>query len=130
MKNNRMTRINDEIKNELSELLRSGLKDPRITGVMASCVRAETASDLKYCKVYISVAGNDEQKAACMEAVNTAKGHIRKHVAEAINLRYTPEFKFILDDSLDYSIRIGQLLDDVNINTSEATETGGKDTEN
>ena len=109
---NRMIRINDEIKKELSQILRGGLKDPRFTG-MASVVRVDTTADLKYCKAYISVLGNDEAKKNCMEAINSAKGYIRSTVASAINLRQTPEFKFILDDSLDYSFKINKMLDDV-----------------
>ncbi|MCL2397153.1 MAG: 30S ribosome-binding factor RbfA [Defluviitaleaceae bacterium] len=110
---NRMIRINDEIKRELSEILRSGIKDPRMAA-MASAVRVETSADLKYCKAYISVLGDEATKASCMEAINSAKGHIRSEMANRINLRQTPEFKFILDDSLDYSFKIGKMLDDVN----------------
>ena len=109
---NRMIRINDEIKKELSEILRSWLKDPRITA-MATCVRVEASNDLKHCKAYISVHGSDEEKAAAMEAINSAKGHIRSTIAATVNLRQTPEFKFILDDSLDYSFKIGEILDKV-----------------
>ena len=110
---NRIIRINDEIKKELSEILRDGLKDPRLTG-LASVVRVETTADLKYCKAYISVLGDEAAKLSCMEAINSAKGHIRSTVAAALNLRQTPEFKFILDDSLDYSFKINKILDDVN----------------
>jgi len=112
MSKNRMIRINDEIQRELSTILRAGLKDPRVSAAaMASCVRVETSNDLKYCKAYISVLGMDGEKQACMEAIENAKGHIRSQIARAINLRNTPEFKFILDDSLDYSFRINQILD-------------------
>jgi len=108
---NRMIRINDEIKKELSQILRDGLKDPRLTG-MASVVRVETTNDLKYCKAYISVMGDDAAKESCMQAINSAKGFIRSELAKALQLRQTPEFKFILDDSLDYSFKINKLLDD------------------
>jgi len=111
---NRMIRINDEIKKELSKILHDGLKDPRMAAGMVSCVRAEATADLKYCKAYISVMGDDESKNDCMAVINGAKGHIRSTVANALNLRQTPEFKFILDDSLDYSFKIGKLLDDIN----------------
>ena len=107
-----MIRINDEIKKELSEILRSGLKDPRMSG-MASVVRVDTTADLKYCKAYISVLGDDEAKQSCMEAINSAKGYIKSQIAVSLQLRQTPDFKFILDDSLDYSFKINRLLDDV-----------------
>lgn len=106
---NRLVRINDEIQKELSELLRSGIKDPRMVS-MASCTRVETSADLKHCKAYISILGDQEAKTSCMEAIESAKGHIRREIASRINLRQTPEFKFILDDSLDHSFRIGEIL--------------------
>lgn len=114
MKNNtRMIRINDEIKKELSEIIRSELKDPRI-GVMTSVLKVDTTNDLKYCKVYISVLGDDNQKKDVMEGLKNASGFIRKQVATKINLRCTPQFKFELDNSLEYSIKISKLIDEVN----------------
>ena len=109
---NRIIRINDEIKKELAQILRDGLKDPRLMS-MASVVRVETTNDLKYCKAYISVMGDEETKESCMEAINSAKGHIKSQIASTLQLRQTPDFKFILDDSLDYSFKINKMLDDV-----------------
>lgn len=114
MKNNtRMIRINDEIKRELSEIIRTELKDPRMS-VMTSVLKVETTNDLKYCKVYISVLGDEHQKEEVIKGLKNASGFIRKQVAMRINLRNTPEFKFELDDSLEYSIRISKLIDEVN----------------
>ncbi|WP_250278493.1 30S ribosome-binding factor RbfA [[Clostridium] colinum] len=114
MKNNtRMIRINDEIKRELSEIVRSELKDPRI-GVMTSILKVETTNDLKYCKVYVSVLGDEKQKSDVIEGLKNASGFIRKQVAMRINLRNTPQFKFEIDDSLEYSIKISKLIDEVN----------------
>ena len=109
---NRLIRINDEIQKELSEILRAGLKDPELTTLM-SCTRVETSADLKHCKAYISVFGTDEEKEASMNAIRRASGYIRSTIASSINLRQTPEFKFILDDSLDYSAKISEILDNV-----------------
>lgn len=112
MNKRRMIRVNDEIKKELSQIFRVGLKDPRFGG-MVSVVRVETSADLKFSKVYVSILGTDEQKQGSMEAINSARGHLRSQVASAINMRQTPEFTFILDESLDHSDRINQLLDDI-----------------
>jgi ribosome-binding factor A len=112
MMKRRMIRVNDEIKKELSRIFRAGLKDPRFGG-MVSVVRVETSSDLKFCKVFVSILGTDEEKTGSMEAINSARGHLRSQVASAINMRQTPEFTFILDESLDHSDRINQLLDEV-----------------
>lgn len=109
---NRMIRINDEIKKELSEILRADLKDPRV-GVITSVLKVETTNDLKYCKVYISVLGDEEKKNEVMSVIKGASGFIRTLIAKRINLRVTPEFRFILDDSLDYSFKIDKILKDI-----------------
>lgn len=110
---NRMIRINDEIKKELSEILRADLKDPRI-GVITSVIKVETTNDLKYCKVYISVLGDEEKKNEVMSVIKGANGFIRSLIARRINLRITPEFRFILDDTLDYRFKIDKILKDIN----------------
>ena len=112
MMKRRMIRINDEIKKELSKIFREGLKDPRFGG-MVSVARVDASTDLKFCKAYVSIMGTDEQKQSSMEAINSARGHLRSQVASAINMRQTPEFTFILDDSLDHSDKINKLLDEV-----------------
>lgn len=113
MKNNtRMIRINDEIRKEISEILRSELKDPRI-GTITSVLKVETTNDLKYCKVYVSILGDEDKKKETIEGLKNASGYIRKLIAERINLRCTPEFKFILDDSLEYGIKISKLIDEI-----------------
>lgn len=111
--NNRMIRINDEIKKVISETIRSDLKDPRI-GVITSVLKVETTNDLKYSKIYISILGDDLKKEEVMLGLKNASGFIRKQVADKINLRNTPQFTFELDNSLEYSIRISKLIDEVN----------------
>ena len=110
--NNRMTRVNDEIAKEMANIIRGELKDPRI-GVMTSVLRVETTQDLKYCKVYISVLGNDEEKANAMKGLKNAAGFIRHLLAERINLRFTPELIFMLDDSVECSIKMSKLIDQI-----------------
>lgn len=110
---NRMIRINDEIKKEVSEILRADMKDPRV-GVITSVVKVDTTNDLKYCKVYISILGDDEKKQEVMQVITKASGYIRSLIANRINLRVTPEFKFILDDSLEYSFKIDKIIRDIN----------------
>ena len=121
--NNRLTRINDEIMRELSQIIRMELKDPRIS-TMTSVMRAETTPDLKYCKVYISVLGNEEEKQSVMTGMENAKGFMRHLLAERINLRFTPELIFKLDDSVEYSVRMNKLIDEV---TKSLHDTGDGD---
>ncbi|MCD8037428.1 MAG: 30S ribosome-binding factor RbfA [Clostridiales bacterium] len=111
-KNNRMTRVNDEITKELANIIRAELKDPRI-GVMTSVLRVETTQDLKYCKIFISVLGNDEEKANVMKGLKSASGYIRHLLAERINLRITPELIFKLDDSVEYGIKMSKLIEQI-----------------
>ena len=108
-----MIRINDEIQKEISEIIRSDLKDPRV-GVITSVLKVDTTNDLKYCKVYVSVLGDDEKKAEVLGVLKSASGYIRSLIANRINLRITPEFNFILDDSLEYSFKIDKIIKDIN----------------
>ena len=111
-RNNRMTRVNDEITKELGNIIRGELKDPRI-GVMTSVLRVETTQDLKYCKIFISVLGNDEEKKEVMKGLKSASGYIRHLLAERINLRITPELMFRLDDSVEYGIKMSKLIEQI-----------------
>jgi ribosome-binding factor A len=123
-----MIRINDEIMKEISNILRSDLKDPRI-GIVTSVSKVDTTNDLKYCKVYISILGDDEKRKETMDVIKKASGFIRSLVARRINLRVTPEFTFILDDSLDYSFKIDKILKDIH-KTDEANAKSESESEN
>ena len=110
--NNRLSRINDEILKELSQIIRGELKDPRI-GAMTSVIRVETTQDLKYCKVFVSVLGDEKEKENVMKGLKNAAGFIRRLIAQRINLRYTPEMLFKLDESAEYAIRMDQLINQI-----------------
>ncbi len=118
---NRMIRINDEIQREISEIIRSDLKDPRV-GVITSVLKVDTTNDLKYCKVYISVLGDDDKKQEVMSVLKNAAGFIRSLIANRINLRQTPELKFILDDSLEYSFKIDSIIRSISEDSEEDNE--------
>lgn len=115
---NRLQRINDEIKKEAANIIRMELNDPRI-GAMTTVLKADTTNDLKYCKLYISIFGKDDEKEAVMEGLKNASGYIRKLLAKRINLRNTPELKFVIDDSLDYSEKIDKLIKEANSSSEE-----------
>ena len=107
------TRINAEVQRELSEIIRTEVKDPRLAAAMVSVVSVEVPPDLKYCKAYISVLGSDEAAKAVVEGLRSAVGYIRKELARRVNLRNTPEIKFILDQSIEYGVNMSRLIDDV-----------------
>ncbi|MCL2565546.1 MAG: 30S ribosome-binding factor RbfA [Defluviitaleaceae bacterium] len=113
----RLMRINDEILRECANILRSELKDPRIS-TMVSVTEVETANDLSQAKVFVSIMGDDEQKKEVMEGLKNASGFIRRGIAEKINLRNTPEIKFLLDNSLDYSLKMAKLIAQANSDKS------------
>ena len=106
------TRINMEVQRELSEIIRSGIKDPRIHP-MTSVVAVEVTPDLKYCKAYISVLGDEEAAKATVEGLRSASSYVRRELARRVNLRNTPEIKFILDQSIEYGVNMSKLIDDV-----------------
>ena len=106
------TRINGEVQKELSSIIRGEIKDPRIHP-MTSVMAVEVAPDLKTCKAYISVLGNQEAKEATIRGLNSAEGYIRRQLARNLNLRNTPEIRFILDESIEYGLNMSKLIDDV-----------------
>ena len=106
------TRINGEVLKELSNIIRSEIKDPRINP-MTSVVSVEVAPDLKTCKAYISVLGDEKSQQDTMAGLKSAEGYIRRELARTVNLRNTPEIKFILDQSIEYGINMSKLIDEV-----------------
>ena len=106
------TRINGEVLKELSNIIRSEIKDPRINP-MTSVVSVEVAPDLKTCKAYISVLGDEKSQQDTIAGLKSAEGYIRRELARTVNLRNTPEIKFILDQSIEYGINMSKLIDDV-----------------
>ena len=107
------TRINGEVQKELSTIIRNEVKDPRIHP-MTSVMAVEVAPDLKTCKAFISVLGNKEAKDATIQGLNKAEGYIiRRELARTLNLRNTPEIKFVLDQSIEYGVNMSKLIDDV-----------------
>ena len=112
------TRINQEVQRELGMLISQELKDPRVNP-MTTVVACEVAPDLKTAKVYISVLGDEQSQKDTLVGLKSAAPFLRSELAHRINLRNTPELRFIGDQSIDMS----KLIDDVNANLRE----GGDD---
>ena len=106
------TRVNAEVQHELANLIREGIKDPRIHP-MTSVTAVEVAPDLKTCRAYISVLGDAEAKKDTIAGLKSAEGYIRRQLAKSINLRNTPEIRFILDESIEYGVTMSRLIDQV-----------------
>ena len=115
------TRINGEVQRVLAEIIRGEIKDPRIAP-MTSVVAVEVAPDLKTCKAWISVLGDEKAQTDTLEGLRSAEGYIRGQLARTINLRNTPQITFIMDQSIAYGVNMSKLIDKV----VEKDETAGK----
>ena len=114
------TRINGEVQKELSRIIQNGIKAPRIAP-LTSVVSVEVAPDLKTCKAYISVLGSEKAAADTLAGLKSAEGFIRRQLAHTVNLRNTPEIRFILDQSIEYGVTMTKLIDDV-VKTEQRNE--------
>ena len=106
------TRVNGEVQRELSNIIRGGIKDPRVAP-MTSVVAVEVAPDLKTCKAYISVLGDEKAQADTVKGLQSAEGYIRRELARNINMRNTPQITFVLDQSIAYGVAMSKKIDDV-----------------
>lgn len=120
------TRINTEVKRELAEIIRGEIKDPRIAPLTSVC-DVEVAPDLKTAKAYISVLGSEEVKSNTLIGLNSAQGYIKSLLAKRINLRNTPTITFVLDTSVEYGMKIEQLISEVNAKKPSESEESEED---
>ena len=106
------TRINGEVQRVLAEIIRGEIKDPRISP-LTSVVAVEVAPDLKSCKAWISVLGDEEARKATYQGLRSAEGFIKSKLAKEINLRNTPAITFVMDQSIEYGVNMSKKIDDV-----------------
>ena len=106
---NRIIRISEEIRKEVSDIILNDLKDPRISG-MISITKASVTKDMRYAKIYFSVLGGPEDKKHILEGLKNAAGFIRKEIGHRMKLRYIPEMIFEVDDSIEYGFKISNIL--------------------
>lgn len=109
--NNKLNRIDEELKKELSHIISYELKNPKVTGLI-SVTDVKTTPDLKYAKVFVSILNAKNTKATLANLKKSA-GFIRTQIAKKVNLRVTPEFVFILDDTMEYGAKIDSILNDI-----------------
>lgn len=121
MASNKLQRTNDDIQFVLSNLLRQ-VKDPRVNqGSLISITRVDTTGDLRYCKVYVSILGEVNEK-EFKKGVKSASPWLRRELGIALNLRYTPELIFELDKSIEYGAHIHSVMESLNISGDENDE--------
>ena len=117
MASNRMGRINEELQKELASLIRN-LKDPRVQDTMISITRVEATPDLRYAKVYASFLQED-RAADALKGLKTASGYLRRELGSALQLRYTPELVWELDDSITYGAKMLKLINSLDTGSHE-----------
>lgn len=110
MASERMRRIDESMRNVLSEVIAGGLQDPRIGFVTVTSVR--TSTDLRHAKVYVSVFGSEQDRSDSLDGLQSAHGLLQARVARALRLKHTPTLTFIYDESVDRGMRMTELLQD------------------
>ena len=120
MPSNRIIRINEEIQKSLAESLRS-VKDPRVTDALISITRVETTPDLRYAKVYASFL-EEEKASEAMKGLKSASGYLRRELGRTLQLRYTPELMWALDDSITYGAHMLELINSLEVKHDEETD--------
>lgn len=118
MDKRRLFRLQSEIKRIVSELLIEGLKDPRI-GQMTSVSKVELSNDTSVATIYFSILGSRKAKDDTLSALENAKGYIRSRLAKALEIRQVPEFRFKIDESVEYSIEIQKILNKLNLESND-----------
>ena len=120
MASNRIGRINEEIQKELASLIRN-LKDPRVQDTMISITHVETTPDLRYAKVYVSFLQEDKA-AGALKGLKSAGGYLRRELGHSLNLRYTPELVWALDDSITYGAKMLKLINSLEVSQDEESD--------
>ncbi|MBR4139957.1 MAG: 30S ribosome-binding factor RbfA [Lachnospiraceae bacterium] len=115
------TVINMEVQRQLSTIISRGIKDPRVSP-MTTVVAVEVAPDLKTAKAYVSVLGDEEAQKNTLAGLKSAEGYIRRELARTVNLRNTPQIKFVVDQSIEYGVNMSKLIDDVRANDGDVLE--------
>jgi ribosome-binding factor A len=115
----RISRVAELIKREISQMLLFGIKDERIGGGMVSVTDVDVSGDLQHAKIFVSIYGTDEARAATMEGLQSACGYIRGQLGKRVNLRRTPEISFAEDRSLERGMRVISLIEQLAQNRPE-----------
>lgn len=115
----RVERLNEQLKREISDILRFGVKDPRVG--MVTVTDARTSADLALAQIFVAISGDEAERAQTLEGLAAAGPYIRSELGKRMKIRKVPELRFRTDESLDYAMRIERLLGEV-LPPSEATE--------
>ena len=115
MANYRINRISEEIRKEVSDIIRNDVKDPRIAE-FSSVVKTEVTGDLRHAKIYVSVMAGEKERKDTLEGLKKASGFIRRELGKRLAIRHVPELQFIMDNSIEYSVEISKKISELNLN--------------
>lgn len=118
MANHKLGRTTEDIKRELTDILRH-VKDPRVSDAFISIIRVEVTNDLSYCNVYISAMEGLEKAKLALKGLKSASGFIRRELGNRLKLRHVPELIFHATDSIEYSANISRILNSLDIKGDE-----------
>ena len=110
MGDGRMRRVDEAVREVLSDAIAKDLQDPRVGFVTVTAVK--TSPDLRHARVYVSVLGDDRARAETLDGLRSAHGFLQGHVAAELSLKHTPTITFEYDASVDRAMRITQLIDE------------------
>lgn len=113
MPNFRNGRLSEDIKREISGLIREEIKDPRVNAGLVSVVRTELSGDNSHCKVYISSLDGEEAAKNAVKGLESASGMMKRQISNKLHLRKCPELKFIADNSIEHSAEIARMLEKI-----------------
>ncbi len=110
----KMERVNSELARQITKIIAEDVKDPRLHKAIVGVTKLYTTPDLKYAKVYLSIyAANDEERQEAYYTICRSKTFIRNMLKDSVQIRLLPELNFIIDDSVDYSIKIDEILNKI-----------------
>lgn len=125
---NRMMRANAEMVRVLSDIISNKMRDPRILNEIITVTKAKTSSDFRHCKVSVSIlSDNENKKKEIIKLLKKSSGFIKKELSESLDLPFIPEIVFELDENLEYSEKINEILDTLKISKEENFETDNKE---
>ncbi len=110
----KMERVNSELARQITKIIAEDVKDPRLHNAIVGVTKLYTTPDLKYAKVYLSIyAANDEERQEAYYTICRSRTFIRNMLKDSVQIRLLPELNFLIDDSVDYSIKIDEILNQI-----------------
>jgi ribosome-binding factor A len=119
----RPERLAEQMRMDAAQILQSQIKDPRLP--LVTCTRVSVTNDLKHAKLYVSVLGNEEDQKIAMKVLVGATGYVRRLLSERLGIRFVPEIQFVYDPSVEYGIRLEELIEETRALDQQSAKARG-----